>query len=113
MLILNKGKKDYYDYLAGVYGIDKDIVFDRTEFTVLSHINHFTSVDLSFFFDPERISIFASSHNDCLRHPHGWAKEVYGRKKPKNGGKRNERDLNETIIRSRCSLWTSDKKMEP
>lgn len=79
MLILNKGKKDYYDYLAGVYGIDKDIVFDRTEFTVLSHINHFTSVDLSFFFDPERM-LFAASHNDCLRHPHGWTKEVYGRK---------------------------------
>lgn len=81
MLILNKGKKDYYDYLAGVYGIDKDIVFDRTEFTVLSHINHFTSVDLSFFFDPERMTIFTSSHNDCLRHPQGWTKEVYGRKK--------------------------------
>ena len=40
-------------------------------------------------------------------------KEVYGSKKPKNGGKRNERYLNETIIGSRCSLWTSDKKMEP
>ena len=38
-------------------------------------------------------------------------REVYGRKN-QNGGKKNERDLNETIIRSRCSLWTSNKKME-
>ena len=37
--------------------------------------------------------------------------EVYGRKN-QNGGKENERYFNETVIRSRCSLWTSDKKME-
>ena len=80
MLILNKGKKDYYDYLAGVYGIDQDIVFDRREFTVLSHINYSTSWDLRFFFDPERMSVFTAIHNDCLRHPQGWTKEVYGRK---------------------------------
>ena len=31
MKILNGGKKDYYDYLAGVYGIDEDIVYDRRD----------------------------------------------------------------------------------
>ncbi len=30
-----------------------------------------------------------------------------------NGGKENERNFNETVTRSRCSFWTSDKKMEP
>lgn len=30
MLIISK-YKDYYDYLSGVYGIDKDIVYDRKE----------------------------------------------------------------------------------
>ena len=40
-------------------------------------------------------------------------REVYGRKKPKKWRKEHERYFNETIIRSRCSLWTSDKKMEP
>jgi YD repeat-containing protein len=30
MKILNGGKKDYYDYLAGIYGIDEDIVYDRS-----------------------------------------------------------------------------------
>ena len=33
-------------------------------------------------------------------------------KKP-NGGKTHERYFNETIIRSRCTLWTPNKKMEP
>lgn len=80
MKILNRGKKDYYDYLAGVYGIDQDIVFDRREFTVLSHLNYSTPWDLRFFFDSEIMSIFTSSYNDCPRQPHGWTKEVYGRK---------------------------------
>lgn len=31
MKILNGGKKDYYDYLVGIYGIDEDIVYDRRE----------------------------------------------------------------------------------
>ncbi len=30
MIILGKNK-DYYDYLVGIYGIDKDIVFDRKD----------------------------------------------------------------------------------
>ncbi|CDB85278.1 unknown [Coprococcus comes CAG:19] len=30
-----------------------------------------------------------------------------------NGGKKHERYFNETTFRSRCSFWTSDKKMEP
>lgn len=34
MLILGK-YKDYYDYLCGIYGIDKDIVYDRTDAIVL------------------------------------------------------------------------------
>lgn len=34
MLILGK-YKDYYDYLCGIYGIDKDIVYDRTDAVVL------------------------------------------------------------------------------
>ena len=34
MLILGKFK-DYYDYLSGIYGIDKDIVYDRSDATVL------------------------------------------------------------------------------
>ena len=29
MKIISGGKKDYYDYLAGIYGIDEDIVYDR------------------------------------------------------------------------------------
>lgn len=29
MKILNGGKKDYYDYLVGTYGIDEHVVYDR------------------------------------------------------------------------------------
>lgn len=29
MKILNGGKKDFYDYLSGIYGIDNDVVYDR------------------------------------------------------------------------------------
>ena len=39
--------------------------------------------------------------------------EALRKKKTKNGGLKIERNFNETVIRSRCSLWTSDKKMEP
>lgn len=31
MRILDGGKKDFYDYLAGIYGIDNDVVYDRTK----------------------------------------------------------------------------------
>lgn len=31
MKILDGLKKDYYDYLAGIYGIDNDIVYDRRD----------------------------------------------------------------------------------
>ena len=34
MKIITGGKKDYYDYLAGIYGIDNDIVYDRRDSTV-------------------------------------------------------------------------------
>ncbi len=30
-----------------------------------------------------------------------------------HGGRENERYFNETVIRSRCTFWTPDKKMEP
>ena len=36
--------------------------------------------------------------------------EVYGR--ITKWRKNNERYFNETVIRSRCSFWTSDQKME-
>ena len=42
----------------------------------------------------------------------GFATKENGEDKP-IGGNKNERYFNETVIRSRCSLWTSDKKMEP
>ena len=29
MRIINGGKKDYYDYIVGIYGIDEDITYDR------------------------------------------------------------------------------------
>lgn len=29
MKILNGGKKDFYDYLSGIYGIDNDVVYNR------------------------------------------------------------------------------------
>ena len=31
MKILNGGKKDYYDYLVGTYGIDEHVVYDRRD----------------------------------------------------------------------------------
>lgn len=31
MRILDGGKKDFYDYLAGIYGIDNDVVYDRAK----------------------------------------------------------------------------------
>lgn len=37
MHIINGGKKDYYDYIVGIYGIDSDITYDRRNSTVLSH----------------------------------------------------------------------------
>lgn len=34
MKIITGGKKDYYDYLSGIYGIDNDVVYDRRNSTV-------------------------------------------------------------------------------
>ena len=31
MKIINGGKKDYYDYLSGIYGIDNNVVYDRRD----------------------------------------------------------------------------------
>lgn len=39
MKILNAGKKDYYDYLSGIYGIDEDIVYDRRDGYVFRSLN--------------------------------------------------------------------------
>ena len=39
--------------------------------------------------------------------------ETCGSKKPQIWRKKHERYFNETTFGSRCSLWTSDKKMEP
>lgn len=38
MYILDKNK-DYYDYLSGIYGVDKSITFDRRCSTVVSNID--------------------------------------------------------------------------
>lgn len=83
MKILNRGKKDYYDYLAGIYGIDNDIVYDRREFIVLNQTTYSISIDIGFFFDKTIFRIY----NNCLgdlsdspRVPHGYSKTIYGRK---------------------------------
>lgn len=39
MKIINGGKKDYYDYLSGIYGIDEDIVYDRRDGYVFRNAN--------------------------------------------------------------------------
>lgn len=40
MKILTPRKnKDYYDYLSGIYGIDKKVVYDRRRFTLLSTLD--------------------------------------------------------------------------
>ena len=39
MKIINGGKKDYYDYLSGIYGIDEDIVYDRRNGYVFREFN--------------------------------------------------------------------------
>lgn len=83
MLILNKGKKDYYDYLAGVYGIDQDIVYDRREFHVLNQATYSTSIDIRFFFDNTIFGIhngFCGNAADSPRVRHGYSKTIYGRK---------------------------------
>lgn len=36
-IISKRGQKDYYDYLAGQYGIDEKLVLDRTEFTPMPY----------------------------------------------------------------------------
>lgn len=83
MKILNRGKKDYYDYLAGIYGIDNDIVYDRREFHVLNQATYSTSIDIRFFFDNTIFGIhngFCGNAADSPRVPHGYSKTIYGRK---------------------------------
>lgn len=50
MKIINGGKKDYYDYLAGVYGIDKDIVYDRRDGEVIRKKVTFQNGMADFYF---------------------------------------------------------------
>ena len=52
MLILGKFK-DYYDYLCGIYGIDKDIVYDRTNAYVLGKSDNLND---SIYFSREKLS---------------------------------------------------------
>lgn len=42
-ILTSRNNKDYYDYLAGIYGIDDRVVYDRRKFTILSN------TDLTFF----------------------------------------------------------------
>lgn len=39
MKILNGGKKDYYDYLVGTYGIDEHVVYDRRDSIKIREFN--------------------------------------------------------------------------
>lgn len=39
MKIISGGKKDYYDYLSGIYGIDEDVVYDRRDGFVFKRYN--------------------------------------------------------------------------
>lgn len=83
MKIINGGKKDYYDYLVGIYGIDNDIVYDRREFYVLNQAKYSTSIGIRFFFDNTIFSDyngFGGSAADSPRVPHGYSKTIYGRK---------------------------------
>ena len=58
MLIISKFK-DYYDYLQGIYGIDKKRVLDRTSITN-SYVQEYISVENkeSLFHHPEEILYF-------------------------------------------------------
>ena len=83
MKIINGGKKDYYDYLVGIYGIDNDIVYDRREFHVLNQVKYSTPIGIRFFFDNTIFSDhngFGGSMADSPRVPHGYLKTIYGRK---------------------------------
>ena len=40
MKILSGGKKDFYDYLSGIYGIDDAVVYDRTDGYVFRPMFH-------------------------------------------------------------------------
>jgi hypothetical protein len=46
MKIISKFK-DYYDYLAGIYGVDEKLILDRTEYTPVSYVNDFYVVRLA------------------------------------------------------------------
>ena len=55
------------------------------------------------------------NRNSCrsrMRLTHPYLKRNSGRNQP-DGGRKNERYFYETVTGSRCSLRTSDKKMEP
>jgi hypothetical protein len=57
MRILDK-HKDFYDHLAGVYGIDNTVFFDRRGSTKLAQsdlLNAFLRYDRDWFYEPETI----------------------------------------------------------
>lgn len=48
MKIINGGKKDYYDYISGIYGVDEHIIYDRLNANVLTK-----NTDWNFYFFKE------------------------------------------------------------
>lgn len=48
MRIINGGRKDFYDYLVGIFGIDEDITYDRREFMVLRDMPVYEHVGMCF-----------------------------------------------------------------
>ena len=85
MKIINGGKKDYYDYLAGVYGIDEDIVYDRRDGEVIKRKEARINGMTSFYFsetvlygdkekEPRRVFVYDGKNAKLVTRPAG---EVY------------------------------------
>jgi hypothetical protein len=85
MKIINGGKKDYYDYLAGVYGIDEDIVYDRRDGEVIKRKETRINGMASFYFsetvlygdkekEPRRVFVYDGKNAKLVTRPAG---EVY------------------------------------
>lgn len=74
MKILNGGKKDYYDYLAGIYGIDEDIVYDRANSYVFRSGDYPSQYFLHTieYFDKERERI-KTYHYEGNKLVYGWS----------------------------------------
>lgn len=52
MKIISQGRKDYYDYLQGVYGFDEAVIFDRSKANTIQ-MNDETPVELLQLFSKE------------------------------------------------------------